>query len=78
MAVVLSLTRGFRQARRHPTEVDAEYQYITEADGKTLFQISTFGSDHRQSSPKVSQTLQFDLASATALCAAVREAFPDA
>lgn len=43
-----------------------------------LLQISTFGSDERQSHPKVSQTLQIDHHIATQLKLAIEAAFPDA
>lgn len=59
----------------HPTEVDAEIRQVVSIDGTRLLQISTFGSDHRQSAPKVSQTLQFDRETAMQLRVAIEDCF---
>ncbi len=42
----------------------------------TLLQLSSFGSDARASSPKVSQTLQFDRDSAQRLRDYIDRTFP--
>ncbi|WP_168929657.1 hypothetical protein [Nocardioides sp. GY 10127] len=49
------------QGRAHPTEVDCEWQVVRSSSGELLLQLSTYGSDTRQSQPKVSQTVQLDL-----------------
>lgn len=71
--------RGFEQMdttpRVHPTEVDCGYQAIR-TTGETLLQLSTFGSDLRQSEKKMSQTLQFDRKAAAELVAIIRQTFP--
>lgn len=76
MALVRSLTRDERSVSRpHPTEVDCRWQVISGPHGVALFQLSTYGSDNRESEPKVSQTIQFDRDIATQLVARLREAF---
>lgn len=71
--------RGFERTtnttRPHPTPVDCGYQAVNGPDG-TLLQLSTYGSDTRQSQPKVSQTIQVDRAAAVALLAILEETFP--
>ncbi|MEV0823781.1 hypothetical protein [Nonomuraea rubra] len=43
----------------------------------TYLQLSTYGSDGRQSEKKVSQTLQLDRERAAVLLNIIKEAFPD-
>lgn len=62
----------------HPSECDAEWSILQFGNESVLLQISTFGSDERQSHPKVSQTLQIDHHIATQLKLAIEAAFPDA
>lgn len=76
MAIIRSFTLGSRDLRPHATEVDSEYQLVKREDGSALFQLSTFGSDDRQSEPKVSQTIQLDESAAAALVDAIRTVFP--
>ena len=76
MAIVRSVVPGSRNVKKHPTEVDSEFQAVLLADGKFLFQFSTFGSDTRASEPKVSQTVQFDENSAAELVRAIASVFP--
>jgi len=76
MARIRSFKRVSGASAEHPTEVDAEWSIVTREDGTALLQLSTFGSDHRVSKPKVSQTIQIDLKTARALCEAVDVAFP--
>jgi hypothetical protein len=64
MARVRSITEAAASQAIHPTEVDAEIRQVIASNGDVLLQLSTFGSDHRASLPKVSQTLQFDRATA--------------
>jgi 5-methylcytosine-specific restriction protein B len=75
----MARVRQFEQiasaAKAHPTEVDCGYQTVR-AGGETLLQLSTYGSDLRQSEKKVSQTLQFDRDTATELVAIIRQTFP--
>lgn len=59
MAKIRSLTRVSTHAGVHPTDVDATWAIVPGPSGN-LLQISTFGSDSRQSRPKVSQTIQLD------------------
>lgn len=76
MALVRSLTKDTRiSGKPHPTEVDCRWQVISGPSGSALFQLSTYGSDARQSEPKVSQTIQFDRETASQLVARLREAF---
>ena len=76
MAVIKAFHRDASGSRRHPTAVDCHWQIINEPDG-ALLQLSTYGSDSRQSEPKVSQTLQLDRTSAAELLRIVNVAFPD-
>lgn len=76
MARIRHLTRDERpMGREHPTEVDCRWQVIQGPNGPALFQLSTYGSDHRQSEPKVSQTIQIDRDTAAELVARLRETF---
>ena len=49
---------------------------IFEAAGKTHMQLDTYGSDARKLTGKVSQSIQFDRASAAELLGVLRRAFP--
>ncbi|WP_454162420.1 hypothetical protein [Gordonia iterans] len=60
MARIRSITETPAGTRVHPTEVDCEVARVIAEDGQTLLQLSTFGSDQRQSKPKTSQTFQID------------------
>lgn len=62
----------------HRTEVDCGFQVLDDHDGGHLLQLSTFGSDERKSSPKVSQTLQIDATRAEELIGILRQTFPGA
>jgi hypothetical protein len=76
MALVRSLQPDGRSVRKtHPTEVDARWQVISGGDGAVLFQLSTYGSDDRESEPKVSQTIQLNREIAAQLDAHLRETF---
>lgn len=76
MALVRSLARDKRSTSRlHPTEVDARWQVISSPNGATVFQLSTYGSDGRESDPKVSQTIQLNREMAGELVARLRETF---
>ncbi|MBZ5737523.1 hypothetical protein [Nocardioides mangrovi] len=76
MALVRTIEREERAGSRvHPTEVDCRWQVVHGAEGVTLFQLSTYGSDDRQSEPKVSQTIQLDREIAALLIARLRETF---
>jgi hypothetical protein len=76
MARISSIVRGTQDVRPHPTEVECFYQVIESPDGR-LLHLTTFGSSHRMSAPKSSQSIQLDEASAGALMALLRETFPD-
>lgn len=71
--------RAFEQidatSKVHPTEVECGYQAIHTTHG-TLLQLSTYGSDLRQSDKKVSQTIQLDRDAASQLIAIIRRTFP--
>jgi len=76
LAVVRAFSRTTQNAGLHPTEVECGYQVVHSAEGR-LLQLSTYGSNDRQSPKKVSQTLQFDQAGAAMLLSIIRDAFPD-
>ncbi|MEU6715019.1 hypothetical protein ABZ897_26445 [Nonomuraea sp. NPDC046802] len=65
-----------QSGKPHPTEVECGYQIINAIGGR-LLQLSTYGSDDRQSEKKVSQTLQLDQERAAALLCIIKEAFPE-
>jgi 5-methylcytosine-specific restriction protein B len=75
MARVRSLEPMAANVKVHPTEVDCGYQIVQDR-GDTLLQLSTYGSDQRQSEKKVSQTLQFDRDRASQLLRVIQRAFP--
>lgn len=76
MALVRSLKHDDRSTSRpHPTEVDCRWQVINGPQGAALFQLSTYGSDSRESEPKVSQTIQLDRDMAAQLVARLRDTF---
>lgn len=76
MARLRSLAQGLQNVKVHPTEVDCFYQVITAADGTRLLHLTTFGSDHRRSDPKSSQSLQIDEPTAQQLVTVIRATFP--
>lgn len=57
MAVVRRIREQGTAPQRHPSEVDLAVFSVPTAG---LIQLTTYGSDHRKSGPKPSQTLQFD------------------
>jgi hypothetical protein len=76
MAKIKEFFRVTKAASPHPTEVECGYQIILTEDGP-LLQLSTYGSDGRQSEKKVSQTLQLDRERAAELLQIIKKAFPD-
>ena len=76
VARIRSFLQTSLESREHPTEVDCGYQTVTGATGEVLLQLATFGSDHRKSQPKVSQTLQLNREAAALLIDILRTAFP--
>jgi 5-methylcytosine-specific restriction protein B len=75
MARIRSLAPSHGDSRVHPTEVDCGWQVLRTADGTRLLQLSTYGSDDRQSQPKVSQTIQLDRDVARQLVQVLQETF---
>ncbi|MEU9831682.1 hypothetical protein AB0D67_09070 [Streptosporangium sp. NPDC048047] len=76
MARIREFFRITRNTGAHPTEVECGYQVIFTKDGN-LLQLSTYGSDSRQSEKKTSQTLQLDRERAKELLKIIKEAFPE-
>jgi len=76
MARLRSFAKGTQNVKAHPTEVDCFHQVITAPDGTRLLHLTTFGSDHRRSGPKSSQSLQIDESTARELMAVIRATFP--
>lgn len=62
-------------SRLHPTEVDCTWQTTRTANGEVFVTLSTYGSDHRVSHPKVSQTIQLDREIAAELVRVLTAAF---
>jgi 5-methylcytosine-specific restriction protein B len=75
MAVIARYFPTESVARRHPTEVDCGWQ-VVQTRGGPLLQLSTYGSQDRESSPKVSQTLQLDAQRSEELMRIIAQAFP--
>jgi len=76
VARLRSLQKGSQNVHVHDSEVDCTYQVVIGEDGRTYLHLATFGSDQRQSLPKVSQTIQFDQDIAAKLVAVLKETFP--
>ena len=53
--------------------VDCAYIVFTGDDGKRYLQLDTFGSKNRQIAGKISQSMQFDVASAAELKRVIEE-----
>ncbi|GGP17036.1 hypothetical protein LDL08_40820 [Nonomuraea glycinis] len=75
MAKIKEFFRVTKTAGPHPTEVECGYQVI-QADEGILLQLSTYGSDGRQSEKKTSQTLQLDRERAAELLRILTNTFP--
>ena len=77
MALVTSLVRlKQRTFRIHPTQVKCHFG-VFESAGSRFIQLNTYGSDSRQDTDTVSQTLQFDERSARELRRLLAETFPE-
>jgi hypothetical protein len=76
MAVIGSFFESREGRGLHRTVVECGWQTLRH-NGETILQLSTYGSDERQSEKKVSQTIQLDRARAEELMNIVRQAFPD-
>ena len=74
MARVKEFFRDQRSATAHPTEVECGW-LVVQNGGNRLLQLSTYGSDHRKSEKKVSQTIQLDAAAAAELRAIIDQVF---
>ena len=75
MARIKSFFEVKANSKLHPTEVDCGWTRMR-VGGKPILQLNTYGSDTRQSEPKVSQTIQIDEAAARDLLLVMLEAFP--
>lgn len=76
MAIIRSLTPGIQNVKAHESEVDCTFQVVEAPDGSRLLHLSTFGSEKRQSQPKVSQTIQLDREMAAQLVQVIKMTFP--
>lgn len=76
MARVESFFESRNLAKAHPTQVDCGYQTV-ETPAERLLQLSTYGSDQRQTEKKVSQTLQLDARRARELVAIIQRTLPN-
>ena len=77
MAIVRSFSFAAKESQRlHPTRVDCYCSVLTAADGRRYLQLDTHGSDDRAIPGKISQTLQFDAATAGQLRKMLDEVFP--
>ena len=74
MARVKEFFPDERSSSPHPTEVECGYQ-VVQNGGERLLQLSTYGSDDRQSEKKVSQTIQLDAVGAAELVRIISETF---
>lgn len=76
MALIRSYERGARSVRVHRSLTDCTYQIVYDGKGAPVLALSTFGSDDRVERDKVSQSMQFNEATARLLMASISEAFP--
>ncbi|WP_435277824.1 hypothetical protein [Rhodococcus yananensis] len=76
MARIRSIAEGTQNIRPHDSEVDCFYNVLDE-DGIRLLHLTTFGSDHRKSKPKSSQSIQLDRDMAVQLIEVLLKTFPD-
>ncbi|WP_227580444.1 hypothetical protein [Cellulomonas xiejunii] len=75
------MIRAFRHevkgyGTRHSTDVDCLYFHFLDTGGSRVLQLSTLGSDQRQSQPKVSQTFQIGAEGAAELRQILDRTFP--
>lgn len=75
MARVRELFQDQRSGRIHPTEVECGWQVVRGVGGTKLLQLSTYGSDDRESEKKVSQTIQVDIQVAKQLVEVLQRTF---
>jgi hypothetical protein len=77
MALVTSLeqTNKDRQSIHRPTR--CLWSIVDGEGGSRYLQLDTVGSDEREFTDKVSQSLQFDRQAASQLLTLLRQAFPD-
>lgn len=75
MALISSFFRMTANLRPHATTVECGYQVLDTPSGR-IVQLSTFGSDARQSDKKMSQTIQLDAVRARELVRILEESFP--
>jgi hypothetical protein len=71
----ISLVSKDRQTVHGPTRCDAS-TFQTD-DGKMVLQLDTYGSNEREFTDKVSQSVQFDEAAAAQLLQLIRTTFPN-
>jgi hypothetical protein len=76
MARLRSLEHTVGSSRFHPTEVDGLWSVVISKSGEQFLQLSTYGSDARQSDSKVSQTVQLNVEMAAVLKKAIERTFP--
>ena len=77
----MAVIRAFRHevkgyGTRHSTDVDCLYFHFLDTGGSRVLQLSTLGSDQRQSQPKVSQTFQIGAEGAAELRQILDRTFP--
>lgn len=77
----MALVTAFESSRKERTSVHKPtrclYAVVEGNSGQRYFQIDTLGSDERQISDKVSQSIQFDGKAARELIELLRQTFPD-
>lgn len=76
MVLIRKLEKGISNIKPHQSEVDATYQIVYSA-AQPILHIATYGSDDRQSEPKVSQTIQLDKRTALLLVDIINRHFHD-
>lgn len=76
MARIRSISKGTQSIRPHDSLADCFFDTVADGNGDTLLHLTTFGSDHRKSKPKSSQSIQIDIAMARELVEVIYDAFP--
>ncbi len=77
MARVRSIEPGKQKIKPHTTEVDCHFAVVDDREGSRLLHLTTFGSDHRKSAPKSSQSIQLNVEMARKLIEVIHDAFPE-
>jgi hypothetical protein len=77
MALITSIDRVEKERQRVHGGTRCDASTFLTSDGKMVLQLDTYGSEEREFTDKVSQSIQFDEAAAAQLLALIRATFPN-